>query len=160
MNKETIETAVKFGVCLPETAKELNWQTETIYCYAYPPMCKATLMQTQDAFTCGYDCDFAPQMHEIACEMPFHILRDINKRKTGYREHLKPYFLLSKTISPKNIQGEAVCVLGYFYPEYRNEYEDMSVYVYFNSYHYAEAYAKLYIKLREAGLLGKEVTNE
>ena len=139
------EISAKFGVPLPETCKELNWENKTFYFYKdgclcsqlrYSPLVNFWLATPIDSdgityFKARYKEDFipAPQMHEIAPMLPEKI--------DGYQSNGQNiwYQLLSKSMSKQLVYG------------YKNDFDD-KLCVNIIDWNYAEAYAQLYLKLK------------
>lgn len=141
------ETTIKYGVSTRETSIELDWKNETLFHWLGEHLCARLHYNDIVKEWIAYDVETdimlhsknksgfipAPQMHEIARELPAdfytdcgqHIFYELNNR-IGYGLHIKQGKVESTTI---------------------------------RNHHYAEAYAKLHIKLREAGLLKKEAGN-
>jgi hypothetical protein len=142
--EQNLHDATYFGVCTFETAKELDWHKETLFCYVKIRECDV-VMFTHDAQTGGYDYINAPQMHEIAKELPVRLEEDF---KWGVRK--------SDLFSNAT---QIAFSLMYIAQNGLDSKKTMKFLIVNENHHYAEAYALLYIKLREAGLLEKEVDN-
>ena len=120
--QEIIDTAKNYGVPLPETCIELDWQNETLFYWVkdyanatYKLVTKKSLdywvVEPNDF------CVAAPQMHEIARLLPPFI------SSVG----IKCAFVLAKD------------TLSYGSCYYNTPIHD---------HHYAQAYAELYLKLK------------
>jgi hypothetical protein len=90
---------------------------------------------------CEIDGIPAPQMHEIAINIPYDIDVSDNKKKF-FREN----YILTLRLVPyiDAISYEAISISCKFF-----HFMDVEV----KNHHYAQAYAELYIKLREKGLI-------
>lgn len=164
-NNETIlQNAIEFGVCNPYTAKLLDWKIPTKYIWVFlcngkpesktpylaikiPPHYEHTLSgeriwreneivvfentpNIRNLEDLSEWC-YAPQMHEIAPLLPDVVhAKDMGNLNYPYYFFSKSYFIGygSKDFISSEVQNR----------------------------HYAQAYAELYIKLRDAGLLKKE----
>jgi len=106
----------------------------------------------------------APQMHEIAPLLPMEI--DNDGSKTYTTNHVKEYVKNSTRIALPLIKSYPLYFRGvyeqessyicYFIDNFRNKmyhYSEMMFEVQINNHHYAQAYAELYIKLREEGII-------
>ncbi len=143
-----LETATKYGVATYETSKILDWQKETLFCYAESEKLGVILIPTDDAMNCGYEFILAPQMHEIApfLRVCFHYKREEDKHSLCY---VLQQYNFSRVGYFADNWGTCVSVFGL---DIQAPYIGGA----YPLYNTAEAYAKLFIKLRDAGFLEKE----
>lgn len=153
------ETAIKFGVVLPETAKQLDWQEPTtFYWVKYKGNYEIVIALKKNVFNVHFAFflerpqsanndyfhsekleDFipAPTMQEIARELP----NVINIPKHNYIGGC-PFRLCNE-----NYQL-------FYHNDHNSIGFDTTVSI--KNYHFAQAYAELFLKIRNAGLLKKE----
>jgi hypothetical protein len=168
---ETTEIAIKFGVATPETSEELQWEEETFFRWFHPTkgvffLCTSTSYINSDGqkryvlsdvkngnqisnttFVYGTP---APQMHEIAKHLPVFIMNDTGKKYIAGEKIGQP--IIYRNFLCYGFNGNQIAELYY-----STQYDEEEYSVEIGNHHYAEAYAQMFIKLREAGLLEKEV---
>lgn len=135
--KTTKQIAIKYGVPMPDTCKELDWQDDVLFYwyYEYQEWLICTHIELEESNN-RYDKLFvvaAPQMHEIAQELPMSIVIEDERFSLDlmtYSYFKKSHFLRYKNIAEKRKYGE-----------------------FCENHHYAEAYARMHITLRNLGLL-------
>lgn len=138
---ELEKQAIKYGIPMPETCKELDWKKQTLFYWARDTKLDLDWIivpfelyctETNKNLSARYDIIPAPQMHEIAMELP----------KTIYYKETTFYLDL--------------IILDSFeqYLKYNDEYYKKSVFeIEIKIFHYADAYAQMFLKLKELNLL-------
>lgn len=164
-NGQILETAIRYGVALPETGELLRKDANFVeldedndYGADFHPTtffywlrikegkksqmidrewCLYTSFEREQLYSGFFggdvECVPAPQMHEIAKMLPETIKQDGKKHDLTALMH------------------EGLCYQS------RVISESELFLTYIQNHHFAQAHAELYLKLREAGLLGKEV---
>lgn len=161
MAKTLLEIAIEAGVPMPETSVKLNWQTKTKYYWIH--IRKDNVWTWFLSFRIDdnlfvikkngeieeYSFGFfehqipAPQMHEIAPLLPFKFeTNPIGNQEKGRFYH---WFSSYSSIGYSNFP------LGTYLEEIQLEQS-------IENNHYAQAYAELYISLREKRLLLNKLT--
>lgn len=138
----TKETAIKKGVPIPETCKELNWQEETMFYWIVDKNKNFVLVDFNELKQ--LDCpNFipAPQMHEIATHLPQKLGYYYDETQKRVRHHIK--FEEGYVVEIGIFQNKGYTVLGY----------DIFFSVVLNNNHFAQAYAELYLRLKNLNLL-------
>lgn len=140
MTTQEIAAATSYGVPMPETCKELDWQGETLFCWVENTKGEIIIWQNSvfDYMLVASDkygsnvidkpkklCN-APQMHEIVVRLPEKLVNYEGYESVDFCE------------SNKKI-GYGV-INRFFSTEIENN-------------HYAEAYAQMYLKLKEVKLI-------
>lgn len=136
-NKDALQTAIDCGVATYETCVVLDWnKTKLYWCKNYYGSLLVKTLQEVRLLCEKHGENYlivlceAPQMHEIAQQLP---------------DSVDDFGLIQHTT--------AVFYLPLCFPNSEGNYVDVK------NHHYAQAYAELYIKLRDVGLLKKEVSN-
>ena len=143
----TQETAIKYGVPMPETCKELNWQIQTLF---------AWIKKEGEWILINYNdwCDFgypiyicAPQMHEIAPLLPFD--KDIQPLQGYYKWR----FSINRNWFKK--EKNADIELSYSAQKIDKTFvnQDKNITIKSVNNHYAQAYAEMYLKLKKENLI-------
>lgn len=144
MNNNT-ELAIKFGVPTFKTCEKLDWKEETLFTW-YSVEGKQFLALTTELKNSNlYEDVFyaAPQMHEIAAVLP-KLLYLSDQIEGLLYQGKRTYPLIMKAISQERVS------LSYFLD---GEGFSSSIGVVYEEDNYAEAYAKLYLLLKEKQLL-------
>lgn len=126
---------IKKGVPMPETCKELNWQGETNYFWAYNHnwiLFNQNDLDIADAYFSKFEKCKAPQMHEIAPLLPISISQIIFEKR-------EVFYLSFRPIIEKG--GELI------YEHSHKQFALSNINVLYENNHYAEAYAQMYLKL-------------
>jgi hypothetical protein len=147
------ETAILYGVPTPETAEILDWENPTIWIWVKRTTESEWELILFDKHESWFDkILYAPQMHEIARELPQTLPCTYGYDVATAEITLHRFDEICYTVNGEYIYWEAL---------YDNpiEYGDSEAAINFNYLHLAEGYSQLYIKLREAGLLKKEAGN-
>jgi hypothetical protein len=147
MNININEVAKRFGVPLLKTCQELDWQSETLF---YWDISDTNEIRLRYANTVPQDAnknDFvpAPQMHEITPLLPIEIYRNSKIKKLGIDSNIYQIFEI--------YGGGRICYNGNKENDDRATTDIITVAeVVIINYHFAEAYAELYLQLK-----GKEL---
>lgn len=150
--QDVLQIAIKYGVPTPETCKALKWKEPTFFRWFDNTLCTYENWDTRHVLRCvktaNVVCDmtfpeigiYAPQMHEIAQRLP----NVINIPKHNYVGGC-PFLLCNEN---KQL---------HYHNNHHTSGFDLIVDI--QNYHYAEAYASLHLKLKQAGLLPEKGGN-
>jgi len=145
----TQEIAIKYGVPMPETCKELDWKQETIMRWAVCQYTGRVLIYARRLNTFGsvvyfgldgefahnyYYFVFAPQMHEIAPLLPSKLILPTEYGNAPHELRISTWNLSQFLIGYCSQGTTRMCCISH--PN-----------------HYAESYAQMYIKLKSENLL-------
>lgn len=156
-NQNEIDIAIRFDVVIPETCEELAWEKETTFCWVYqqPDNGRSCdfweLVLSDSEVAMANDTIPAPQMHEIARELPAYIPQKVKTalivdKDDSIKEKsiFDSFYLTLHTLNNTHKFGQ----LCYESP---TTWSHKNISVHYDNHHYAQAYAELYLKLREAG---------
>lgn len=149
------KTAKDFGVPMPDTCKALDWKEKTFFawifheklsqpylCFFEKIYCQWLHVETQEVIASEENFDFtffyAPQMHEIAPLLPLKF----ETNPIGNLERGRFYHWFSSYSS-----------IGYTSFPVSTYLEKAQLEQFIVNHHYAQAYAELYLKLKEKNLL-------
>lgn len=158
-NEELLQIAINYGVATYETSQNLQWAKPTnfYWCKSYYGSMVVRTLREVDFLCEKYGKNYikivceAPQMHEIAQRLPYffeldnNIFLDLCYDKT-YICYIKVEIYMK----------DDKLVVNPIFDENNSHIIYSST---IRNHHYAEAYASLYLKLKEAGLLEKEANN-
>lgn len=139
----TKEIAILRGVVIPETCIELNWRWQTNLCWVKNNENEFIVIEASDReyWVCNEKdvCINAPQMHEIVSRLP---------SKLRFNNEMMYLDLLSAPY-----HNQSCFFLQYTGGESKKDYfTSMRI----DDFHFAEAYAQLYIKLKKENLLDEQ----
>ena len=151
---EIKELSIRYGVPIPDTCKQLDWKEPTLLCWVYQQpydgytsdFWKCTLVSW--AVESGNDYILAPQMHEIAIFLPIYIVyKTKNTIRKFYPDKKNEAFINIYTNPETSVSHLSYAnILNGATPLYQN----------ITNNHFAEAYAQMYLKLKQANLLNND----